>query len=82
MNIIKSYNKLSVDFKKKLKSIYPDGFEDDAKYLTLMDGLYMVIPFSENNENYIIKIKKLVADTRNFDPSKIKWKGNEETLIN
>lgn len=81
MNLIKSYGNLSKELKAKFLELYPDGFENNAKSIKLGTNFYLVVPFTTESANYLIKIKKLISDKGEFDVSNISFEGPSEEIF-
>lgn len=78
MNIIKSYNKLSSDVKAIFKTTYANGFEGFIRTIKLGDKHFTVVPLTLGTDNYLVKLKQVPTDKKEFDPSKIQWDAESE----
>jgi len=55
--VIKDYEKLDKSLKEKIKTTYPNGFNDDLVFFTNKEGkLVSALPFETEEKYYLIKM--------------------------
>ena len=57
IRVIKDYEKLDKSLKEKIKTTYPNGFNDDLVFFTNKEGkLVSALPFETEEKYYLIKM--------------------------